>query len=38
MIVALPIHIDSLRPATMKLAVEPVLFDAQIPMNSIITR
>jgi hypothetical protein len=38
MMVALPIHIGSLRPATMKLAVEPVRFDAQAPMKSIITR
>ncbi len=38
MIVALPIHMGNLRPATMKLAAEPVPFDAQMPMTNINTR
>ena len=34
MIVALPIQIGNLRTATMKFSVDPVLFDAQMPMKS----
>ena len=37
-IVALQIQIGILRPATMKLAVEPALFDATAPMTSIIVK
>ena len=38
MIVALPIQIGILRPATMKFVVESAFFDAKMPMDSMITR